>query len=109
MIFHSDIAKATRHSCDCYPGANSWDQALLIHSPGTWGTPGVYIGMIDDKHQRTAAGRTHKARQFAEVLLLSTEGVALTLMVLMVLAVLGVPPYARILTDLRGLVRLLIG
>ena len=51
---------------------------------------------------------TPKKTQFAEVLLLSVEGTAVTLMVLMVLAVLGLPPYARILPDLRSLLSLLI-
>jgi hypothetical protein len=49
-----------------------------------------------------------KTAQFAEVLLLSVEGAVPTLMVLGVLAVSGVAPYARILTDLRGLLLFLM-
>ena len=56
----------------------------------------VYLGML-------------KAARFANVLLLSIGGAWPTMVVLAVLAVLGVPPYAGILTDLRGLFSLLIG
>jgi hypothetical protein len=47
--------------------------------------------------------------RFADVLLRSVAGAAPTLMVLVILALSGVPPYAGILSDLRGLLRLLIG
>lgn len=50
-----------------------------------------------------------KAARFANVLLLSVGGAGPTLVVLAVLVVLGVPPYVGILTDLRGLLSLLIG
>ena len=51
---------------------------------------------------------TPKKTQFAETLLLSVEGTAITLMVLAVLAVSGLPPYARIITDLRAVLSLLV-
>jgi hypothetical protein len=63
---------------------------------GTRRPPNVYLGML-------------KAARFANVLLLSIGGAWPTMVVLAVLAVLGVPPYAGILTDLRGLFSLLIG
>ena len=44
-----------------------------------------------------------KTAQFAETLLLLLQGTAPTLIVLALLAVLGVPPYAGILTDLLSL------
>ena len=50
-----------------------------------------------------------KAARFANALLLYAKAVAPTLMVLVVLAVLHIPPYAGILTDLRGLFSLLVG
>ena len=49
------------------------------------------------------------AARFAEVLLLAVEGAGPTLAVLVDLAALGVPPYPRILGDLRSLLSLLIG
>jgi hypothetical protein len=50
-----------------------------------------------------------KIARFANFILPWIKGAAPTLMVLVVLAVLHVPPYADILTDLRVLLRLLIG
>ena len=50
----------------------------------------------------------HTAARFADVLLLAFEGAGPTLTVLVVLAVLGVPPYPHILSDLRSLLSLLI-
>jgi len=44
-----------------------------------------------------------KTAQFAETLLLLLKGTAPTLIVLALLAVLGAPPYAGILTDLLSL------
>jgi hypothetical protein len=44
-----------------------------------------------------------KTAQFAETLLLLVKGAAPTLIVLALLAVLGVPPYGGILTDLLSL------
>ena len=44
-----------------------------------------------------------KTAQFAETLLLLAKGAAPTLIVLALLAVLGVPPYGGILTDLLSL------
>jgi len=49
------------------------------------------------------------AARFAGVLLLWLRGAAPTLVVLLVLVALGVPPYGHILTDLRRLFSLLIG
>jgi hypothetical protein len=54
-------------------------------------------------------GSVSSAARFAGVLLLSLRGAAPTLVVLVVLASLGVPPYGHILTDLRALLLLLIG
>ena len=48
------------------------------------------------------------AARVAGVLLLSLKGAVPTLMVLVVLVALGVPPYPRILTDLRGLLSFLV-
>jgi hypothetical protein len=48
-----------------------------------------------------------KISRFAKLILPWIKGAAPTLMVLGVLVVLQVPPYATILTDLRGLLRLL--
>ena len=52
---------------------------------------------------------TRTVARFADVFLWSVGGAAPTLMVLVVLVVSGVPPYAGILTDLRGLLRFLMG
>ena len=49
------------------------------------------------------------AARFADVLPLAVEGAGPTLTVLVVSAALGVPPYPRILADLRSLLSLLIG
>jgi hypothetical protein len=49
-----------------------------------------------------------KIARFANLILPWIKVAAPTLMVLVVLVVLHVPPYADILTDLRGLLRLLI-
>ena len=48
------------------------------------------------------------AARFADFLLLPLRGPGPTLMVLGVLVVSGVPPYARILNDLQGLLSLLM-
>jgi hypothetical protein len=50
-----------------------------------------------------------KIAGFGSSMLPWIKGAAPTLMVLVVLVVLRVPPYTAILTDLRGLLRLLIG
>jgi hypothetical protein len=49
------------------------------------------------------------AARFVDVLRLVLEGAGPTLAVLVVSAALGVPPYPRILGDLRSLLSLLIG
>jgi hypothetical protein len=49
------------------------------------------------------------AVHWADALLLWLGGAAPTLIVLMVLVMSGVPPYAGILSDLLNLLRLLIG
>ena len=56
----------------------------------------------------TVMAAIRKISRFANLILPWIKGAAPTLMVLVVLVVLHVPPYADILTDLRGLLRLLI-
>jgi len=49
-----------------------------------------------------------KTAHLAQILLASIEGAIPTLMVLVVLILSGLPPFARILHDVRGLLALLL-